>query len=228
MALILCCLWMSALTILPAYVILSRQHMLTRNERDTKAFTITAESELDKHYERKALDKLYSVLDTVLETDESNPRAAFEQVIALSSLLPKIRNISRTKIPSPEAFRNYIAPVGLPVIFTDMLTDQPLARWSWDYVRAKWGDHVFHNTRQGNYSDTKTTKSGKYSVNRVSVKLADFIDVVTGKRKPNENEEGLYITKQKVIPQEALETEFFYPPFYPGSHKNCYLEPTGW
>jgi len=60
------------------------------------------------------------------------------------------------------------------------------------------------------------------------VSLADFIDIATGKRKPKKGEQGLYITKQRVIPKEALEKEFYYPPFYPGSHKQCYLEPTAW
>ena len=154
-------------------------------------------------------------------------RSAFELVIALSSLLPKISNITRMKTPSPEAFRKFVAPMGLPVIFTDMLKSQMLGEWSWEYVRSKWGETVFHNTRQGNYS-TKTSKAGKHLVNRVSVKLADFIDVVTGKRKANKNERGMYITKQKVIPDKALEAEFYYPPFYPGAHKKCFLEPTGW
>ena len=223
-ALVLC---LPVLTILPVCIFLSMQHTVVRDQR---SFVISKdlESELENYYYRNSLDKLHDILETVLETNESNPRAAFEQVIALSSLLPRIRNISRIKTPSPEAFRSYIAPVGLPVIFTDMLDKQPLARWSWDYVKTRWGDHVFHNTRQGNYSDTKTTKSGKYFVNRVSVRLSDFIDIVTGKKPPSKGEEGLYITKQKVIPREALETEFYYPPFYPGSHRDCYLEPTGW
>lgn len=170
---------------------------------------------------------IVATVEELMKNDGSDPRTAFEQVVVLSTLLPKIANISRIKTPSPEAFRNYIAPVGLPVIFTDMFDGSRLREWSWDYIREKWGDHVFHNTRQGNYSSRKTT-AGKYYVNRVSIKLADFIDVVTEKRTPRENEKGLYITKQKVIPTEALETEFQYPPFYPGPHKNCYLEPTAW
>ena len=157
----------------------------------------------------------------------THSRAAFELVVKLSSLLPKVTNISRIRTPSPEAFRNYIAPVGLPVIFTDMLEGTSLGEWTWDYVKSKWGKTVFHNTRQGKYS-TKTNKYGKHYVNRVSVKLADFIDVVTGRRTPREDEKDMYITKQRVIPPEALEAEFHYPPFYPGQHKKCYLEPTAW
>lgn len=161
------------------------------------------------------------------EDQSSSSRAAFEQVVTLSSLLPKITNISRIKTPSPEAFQNYIAPMGLPVIFTDMLEGQKLGEWNWEYVRSKWGHVVYHNTRQGDYS-TKTSKQGKHYINRVSVKLSDFIDVVTGKRQAEKSEEGMYITKQRVIPVEALEEEFLYPTFYPGSNKKCYLEPTGW
>ena len=65
----------------------------------------------------------------------------------------------------------------------------------------------------------------KHIVKQVSVWCADFIDVESGKQKPTENEEGLNIAKKRVIP---LEAKFYYHPFYPGPHKNCYLEPTGW
>lgn len=251
--------WISLLTLLPAYMLMSGQYTLVRNDNSDRVpiedherwqqqhnlrlddesdephvrhvTTITGTTHQDQ-FENVSVEGIGSLglqveLQRLLNIDETDPRAAFDMVVALSSLLPKITNISRLKTPSPETFRNYIAAVGLPVIFTDMLEDQLLSKWTWDYVRAKWGDHVFHNTRQGNYS-TRTTKSGKHFVNRVSVRLADFIDVVTGKREPSKYEEGLYITKQRVIPVEALETEFYYPPFYPGSHKNCYLEPTGW
>ena len=166
-------------------------------------------------------------LRKLLSVNQSSPRAAFETVVALSSLLPRISNISRMKTPTPEVFRSYIAPVGLPVIFTDMLEGTRLADWSWDMLRAKYGHQVFHNTRQGNYSTRKSTY-GKQVIGRTSVSLADFIDVATGKRKPKKGEQGLYITKQRVIPKEALEEEFYYPPFYAGSHKQCYLDPTAW
>ena len=175
----------------------------------------------------KTSEEFLSTVEGLLEADKSNPRAEFELVTALSTLLPKIYNISRMKTPSPETFRNYVAPLGLPVIFTDMFDSSPLRQWNWGYVRSKWGRHVFSNTRQGNYSSKKSS-SGKQIINRVSVKLADFIDVVTGERVPRESERGLYITKQKVIPPEELETEFSYPPFYPGPHKTCYLQPTAW
>lgn len=172
---------------------------------------------------------LRSEIEEAIFNDEHSihSRTAFELVVKLSSLLPKVTNISRIKTPSPEAFRNYIAPVGLPVIFTDMLEGQALGEWTWGYIRSKWGETVFHNTRQGKYS-IKTNKYGKHYVNRVSVKLADFIDVVTGKRAPRGDEKDMYITKQRVIPPKDLEAEFYYPPFYPGQHNKCYLEPTAW
>lgn len=168
-------------------------------------------------------------LEEAIFNDEqsTHPRAAFELVVALSSLLPRINNISRIKTPSPEAFRNYIAPVGLPVIFTNMLEEKMLGKWTWEYIKSKWGETVFHNTRQGKYS-SKINKYGKHYINRVSVRLSDFIDIVTGRRAASKDEKEMYITKQRVIPTEALEAEFYYPPFYPGSHKECYLEPTGW
>lgn len=174
-------------------------------------------------------EALRKEIEEAIFNDEhsTHSRAAFELVVKLSALLPRINNISRIRTPSPEAFRNYIAPVGLPVIFTDMLEGKALGKWTWDYIKSKWGETVFHNTRQGKYS-TKTNKYGKHFVNRVSVKLADFIDVVTGKRALRKDEKDMYITKQRVIPPEALEAEFYYPPFYPGEHKKCYLEPTGW
>lgn len=221
-----------------------RDNMVALEEKELRQLKrgvhVSTEKELivedthgDSHSYNRAIETINSnsirnELKRVLSQDESSsPRAAFDQVVVLSTLLPKITNISRMKTPSPEAFRNYIAPMGLPVIFTDMLEGEMLEAWTWDYVRSKWGDVVFHNTRQGNYS-TKTTRSGKHFVNRVSVKLADFIDIVTGKRKPTDSQKGMYITKQRVIPVEALEAEFYYPTFYPGPHKKCYLEPTGW
>ena len=241
--------WVILLTFLSAYIVLSGKYISvkTNDKLDIVAESMLQEtdrneerhSEIDRLFHLKRSPNLYAVerhgsslgfeaeLEKTLAIDESNPRAGFEQVVALSSLLPKITNISRMKTPSPETFRNYIAPIGLPVVFTDMLEGQMLGTWTWDYVRSKWGDQVYSNIRQGNFS-TKTSKSGKHIVNRVSVRLRDFIDVVTGKRNPTEKERGLYIAKKRVIPKEALEAEFYYPPFYPGPHKNCYLEPTGW
>ena len=240
--------WIALLTTLLAYFLFSHKDALIKNdESDMAAEDILQEtdddgggySEINRQSRLKksagfhvakrhdSIMGFEAELKKVLSMDELGPRAAFDQVVALSSLLPKIANISRMKTPSPETFRNYIAPMGLPVVFTDMLEGQMLGVWSWDYVRSKWGEQVYSNIRQGNIS-TKTSKSGKHIVKRVSVRFADFIDVVTGKRKPTENEEGLYIAKKRVIPVEALEAEFYYPPFYPGPHKNCYLEPTGW
>lgn len=154
-------------------------------------------------------------------------RNSLAYVIFLSHLLSPIRNITRIPTPSREMFLNYIAPVGLPVIFTDMLSGTKLDDWSWEMVKQKWGEHIFHNARQGNYS-LKVNKLGKHSINRVSVRLSRFIDLVTGASQPYEHEKGLYITKQKVLPPNALDEEFHYPPFYPGNHQRCFLEPTGW
>ncbi len=178
------------------------------------------------------LGTIYSSIENILKkqsalnTKNSLSRNDFDTVVTLSLLLPPIKNISRMLTPTHEMFRNYIAPAGLPIIFTDMLVGTSMDNWSWDYVKENWGNTVFRNTRQGNYS-TRVTKLGKHKIHRVSVRLSDFIDVVTGKRKPNENEKGLYITKQKVLPTEDLENVFYYPPFYFGRQR-CFLEPTGW
>ena len=159
---------------------------------------------------------------------KKNNRTDFEDVKLLSSLLPHITNITRISTPTPHTFRNYIAPVGLPVIFTDLLTGTVLDHWSWDMVKEQWGDTVFRNTRQGNLS-SKANKHGKHYVNRVSVKLSHFIDVVTGKKEPDEKEKLLYITKQRILPTQTLNDYFFYPPFYSAKkYKKCFLEPTGW
>lgn len=229
--------WLTVLTIIAVHLLVSRtkvsvnqepelRHRQAGNDGDMGYSRVDAPPKAERRLEKP--ENIASMVNTLLhKTDESDPRAAFERVIALSTLLPKITNISRLKTPSPTAFRNYIAPVGLPVIFTDMLDGSRLQQWSWDYIKDKWGHHVFRNTRQGNYSSKKSS-SGKYYVNRVTVTLADFINVVTGKREPMKSEKDLYITKQSIIPTEELETEFLYPPFYPGGHKNCYLEPTAW
>lgn len=204
----------------PSYILEDEElpDQSSRVKFDSKSHLV---DKIDNSLIRQELHKILHARET------PNSRAAFEKVVALSSLLPPFTNISMMKMPSPETFRNYIAPMGLPVVFTDMLEGERLGRWTWDYVRTKWGKTVYQNIRQGNFS-TKTSKSGKHLINRVTVTLEDFIDVVTGKRKPEKDEMGLYIAKKRVIPVEALEAEFYYPPFYPGSHKTCYLEPTGW
>ena len=148
-------------------------------------------------------------------------------MVALSALLPPIQNVSKMPTPSREVFLDYVAPSGLPVVFTDMLVGTKLENWSWRMVRERWGEHVYRNIRQGDFS-TKVDKFGKHLVNRVNVKLKDFIDVVTGARTGGEKERGLYIAKKTLFPQAELEKEFFYPPFYPGDHKTCFLEPSGW
>ena len=88
------------------------------------------------------------------DIDPQSARAEFRTVAALSSLLPLLREIPRVKTPSEEDFIQHIASVGLPVIVTDMFEGTSLRRWSWKYLRARFGDVVFHNTRQGEYHDT--------------------------------------------------------------------------
>lgn len=166
-------------------------------------------------------------LEKLLDSESKGSWREFEKVVALSSLLPPISNISRIRTPAPDFFLQYIAPVGLPIIFTDMLEGTRLDKWSWEMVRERWGERIYGNTRQGDYS-SQVNRFGKHYIGRVSVRLKDFIDVVTGKRAPKSREKGLYITKQRVLPPEQLEELFYYPPFYPGDHKSCYLEPTGW
>lgn len=223
--------WMLLLTLLPLYIITSGKVALVSSENQARKDTVAhGRSAMRNRASSRSVSSrdIQSEISRILSSNYSDPRAGFEQVVALSSLLPKVTTISKMKTPTPEGFRNYIAPVGLPVVFTDMLEGTNMASWSWDYVKGKWGDHMFHNTRQGNYS-TKVSKFGKHYVNRVSIRLSDFVDIVTGRRKPGVNEEGLYITKQKIIPSEELEREFYYPPFYPAPQKkNCYLEPTAW
>ena len=238
------CVWLVVITLTPLYMLFTGGYSLVRDDQlshvELTRRGVSAQElsrfKRQEHFTFEEAAKLDLIGSQTIQNEiqkafskrnVSNPRAAFEQVVVLSSLLPKITNISRIRTPGPGAFRNYIAPMGLPVIFTDMLEGEKLADWTWEYVRSKWGHIVYHNTRQGEYS-TKISKLGKHYVNRVSVKLADFIDIVTGKRQPEKSEEGMYITKQRVIPVEALEQEFIYPTFYPGAKKKCFLEPTGW
>ena len=250
--------WVSVLTILAAYLLYSGRYALVSTspsdgsattyghsrpamsieeedagpERESEAFaagidTMASRWRIRSNEEAPTGPEYASTREKLDQLDARDPRVAFKQVEALSALLPKLRNISRIETPTPEAFRNYIAPMGLPVIMTGMFQGTKMSNWGWKYLRDRWGDRVFHNTRQGNYS-TKSNVSGKQYIGRVSVRLSDFIDIVTGVRKPRGGEEGLYITKQDVIPPEDLEKEFYYPPFYPDTHKTCYLQPSGW
>lgn len=212
------------------YLLLNSYATVTEDER-IPASSTSPEQRLQLHH-RDAVPLLDDTeLDNFLKTMRSSEFQEslneFERVVAVSSLLPPIINISRIPTPSSEAFLHYIAPVGLPVVFTDMLEGTSLSGWTWDMVRQRWGNHIYSNTRQGNYSP-KVNRFGKHFIHRVTVKLKDFIDVVTGKREPNEKEKGLYITKQRVLPPDQLEKMFYYPPFYPGDKKKCFLEPTGW
>ena len=229
--------WMGLITFLLIYFFLSSKYSMTNDEKQPAQKRVEGGS----HINAEALD--LSTSDYPLKDNlniyhkllmkqlniphRKGSRTDFNRVILLSNLLPHINNISRITTPSKRTFLDYISPVGLPIIFTDMLVGTTLENWSWDYVKKRWGNHIFHNTRQGNYS-SKVNKYGKHYVHRVSVRLGDFIDVVTGVREPRNQEKALYITKQKIIPPEAMDEEFYYPPFYPGKHRNCFLEPTGW
>lgn len=88
------------------------------------------------------------------DIDPHSARAEFHTVAALSSLLPPLREVPRTKTPPAEDFIEHVASVGFPIILTDMIEGTRLRRWSWKYLRARFGDTVFHNTRQGEYFDT--------------------------------------------------------------------------
>lgn len=88
------------------------------------------------------------------EIDTQSVRAGFQTVSALTSLLPLLREVPRMKTPSAENFIQHIASVGLPVILTDMFDGTRLRRWTWKHLHARFGDVVFHNTRQGEYFDT--------------------------------------------------------------------------
>lgn len=232
--------WMMLLTIISAYYVFTMNRDETRDldyddddMPDEFAFARRTRINhlLQEPYENergKRLNTLHAAAELDLENRKhKNDRTDFEDVKLLSSLLPHIKNITRMPTPTPHTFLNYIAPVGLPVIFTDMLVGTKLAHWSWDMVKENWGDTIFGNTRQGNLS-SKTNKHGKQYVNRVSVRLSEFVDVVTGKKDPGEKEKLLYITKQRVLPPQSIREYFVYPPFYPGNNEKCYLEPTGW
>lgn len=228
--------WVLLITLLSAYMLLSGRYVLVdgRSKAGSEGSLTAAEpprirlnhNQLYPHrfHHRSGLN-FDEALRGVLASEGKG--SDLQRVIALSSLLPPITNISRIPTPSREHFINYIAPVGLPVVFTDMLVGTKLDNWSWDMVQERWGQRVYTNTRQGNYS-SRVNRYGKHFINRVDIKLSDFIDVVTGKREASSKERGLYITKQRVLPTKELEELFYYPPFYPGDHKKCYLEPTGW
>ena len=227
---ILVSLWLGVLTVVLVYMLssgnfesISRLQPVVRHAGFAAVPDSTAEEE-----EEKTLSTNINHATVIKELSRPNiKRNSLKHVILLSHLLPPIENISRITTPSRETFLNYIAPVGLPVIFSDMLLGTKLEGWSWEMVKQRWGDHIFHNTRQGNYSN-KVNKFGKHHIKRVSIRLSRFVDLVTGVSQPNEHEKSLYITKQKVLPPQALDEEFYYPPFYPGNHQRCFLEPTGW
>lgn len=230
----LAAVWSAAMMTLSAYILLTGRRVVQNTEDSSSdppdprgVHLYHRDSAAAQSLDKDTVNVLDQVREKLLATTTKGSWSEFERVVALSSLLPPISNITRIPTPSQEVFLRYIAPVGLPVIFTDMLAGSGLDGWSWDMVRQRWGHHSYSNTRQGNYS-RKVNRFGKHFVHRVTVTLRDFIDVVTGKRQPGDNEKGLYITKQRVLPPEELENMFVYPPFYPNSKRKCFLEPTGW
>ena len=157
-----------------------------------------------------------------------DPRRIFKLIQAFGSLLPRIQEVVRMPTPTVQVFRKYIAPAGLPVIFTDMFKDHPFRQWTWAVLKKKYGHIKFQDVRQGSLQND-TSPYGKKGVNRVSVQLADFIDLVTGTKKAKSSaEEGLYIAKKQLLPKDILQKEFPYPPFYNGVMENCFTEPSSW
>ena len=227
-------LWLLVVMTILVYMLLSRRYTALENSDDRSLINAASEtqrrsgragSRQGDHTPTRGETGIQAELQNILQ--KGGKRTDFELVVLLSALLPPIQNVSKMPTPSSEVFLNYIAPTGLPVVFTDMLVGTKLENWSWQMVRDRWGEQVYRNIRQGNFS-TKVNRSGKHLVNRVNVKLKDFIDIVTGARKSGEKEQGLYIAKKALFPQAELEREFYYPPFYLGDHKDCFLEPSGW
>ena len=151
---------------------------------------------------------------------------SLDTLLRASALLPRIKLIVRMKTPNPEVFRNYIAPVGLPVVFTDMIRHSVLKKWNWGYIRSKYGQLQFGDVRQGNYTDEKSS-SGKKHINRVKMSIKDFVDIITGLREAREGEELVYFAKKGLISAQEFGQEIGYPPFY-GDPENCFLTPSVW
>ena len=174
-----------------------------------------------QHWEGKALG---AMRDGSLK----DGRKMFKLIQAFGSLLPRIQHVTKMGTPSVDQFRNYIAPAGLPVVFTDMYKSHPLRKWSWETLKKQYGHLKYDDVRQGALHND-TSQFGKRNVNRVSVKLSDFIDLVSGARKAKGSaEEGLYIAKKQLLPKEAVQKEFPYPPFYSGNMDTCFTEPSSW
>lgn len=159
---------------------------------------------------------------------QKDARKMFKLIQAFGSFLPRIQEITRMPTPSVDVFRKYIAPAGLPVVFTDMYKNHPLRQWNWSALKKKYGHLQYQDVRQGALQNDSSLY-GKKMVNRVNVKLSDFIDLVTGQRKATgSKEEGLYIAKKQLLPKSVLQKEFPFPPFYSGAMENCFTEPSSW
>ena len=170
---------------------------------------------------------LYRDIDiSQLRRWRENSADSLDTLLRASALLPRIKLITRMQTPSPEVFSNYIAPVGLPVVFTDMISKDVLSRWNWEHIRSKYGHLQFGDVRQGNYTDEKTA-SGKKHINRVKMSIKDFVDIISGLREAREEEELVYFAKKGLISTQEFRQEIGYPPFY-GDAENCFLTPSVW
>ena len=170
---------------------------------------------------------LYQEMDTskLRQWTESSD-VSLDVLLRASALLPRITQVVRMPTPHTEVFSNYIAPVGLPVIFTDLVSKDVMYKWNWEYIGAKYGHLQFGNVRQGNYTDMES-KSGKKTINRVKMTVRDFTDIVTGRREAKENEELVYFAKKGLVTGKEFGKEFGYPPFY-GNIDQCFLPPSIW
>lgn len=187
-------------------------------ESATHVVTETYEPKEPSLYKDLDLSQLRRWSESSVDTLDNLQRA--------SSLLPRIKQVVRMKTPPPDLFSSYIAPVGLPVVFTDMISQEVLDKWDWEYISAKYGHLKFADVRQGEYKD-ETNKSGKKIVNRISMSIKDFVDITTKKREAFEEEELVYFAKKGLLTQEEFGKEIGYPPFY-GNPEACFLPPSVW
>ncbi|KAI6655160.1 Transmembrane and coiled-coil domain-containing protein 3-like [Oopsacas minuta] len=177
-----------------------------------------SESETPLLYKDMDLSQLKGWSDNSIDSLDTIQRA--------SSLLPRIRQVARMKTPSSDLFNSYIAPVGLPVVFTDMISQEVLSKWHWEYISSKYGHMLFGDVRQGEYKD-EISKSGKKIINRVRMSIKDFVDITTNKREAREEEKLVYFAKKGLITSEEFGELIGYPPFY-GNPESCFLTPSIW
>lgn len=170
---------------------------------------------------------LYEQIDKKwLQGWESKDNKTIDYVRRASTLLPRIKRVVKIDNPTSEMFRDYIAPVGVPVVMRGLITKMVLTKWTWGYIKTKYGHIKFDGVRQGEYTGEKT-KTGKNIVKRVSITLRDFVDVIINARESKEQEKQLYIAKKDLITSEDFAKEFNYPPFFSSAEK-CFLPPSIW